>query len=291
MPDAVASPPLLIIVAEVACWLGGLVLLVRLLRGHLGPNHSALVPWRVSVEGFVMCILFIAVGAYLLPIIVSNLSNETLGPAAYDTDWWMVVQNTASQLGMMSGALIGMIITCLSMPAIAVTRDRDEPSSGPLTPHPILSGVITFAIILPLLCAISFIWKTLIDSLGYPSGEQEMVRLFRKADTPALLGLMIVVVAIIAPITEEMIFRAGLFRYLRTRIPRWLAYLIPSVVFAFLHVNWKTFSGLNTLLPLILLAVFFSYAYERTGRIVVPMIAHALFNLHTILLVMAGVTT
>jgi membrane protease YdiL (CAAX protease family) len=36
--------------------------------------------------------------------------------------------------------------------------------------------------------------------------------------------------------------------------------------------------------------VFFALAYEQTGRLRVPIIAHALFNLHTILLVMAGVT-
>jgi membrane protease YdiL (CAAX protease family) len=57
------------------------------------------------------------------------------------------------------------------------------------------------------------------------------------------------------------------------------------MIFALLHGSATAF------LPLFALGVFFALAYERTGRIAVPMIAHALFNLHTILLVMAGVTT
>jgi membrane protease YdiL (CAAX protease family) len=35
--------------------------------------------------------------------------------------------------------------------------------------------------------------------------------------------------------------------------------------------------------------VIFSLAYERTGRIAVPIIAHGLFNLNTIILILAGV--
>jgi len=38
-----------------------------------------------------------------------------------------------------------------------------------------------------------------------------------------------------------------------------------------------------------LLAIVLSFAYERTGRIAVPIIAHALFNLNTMLLLWAGV--
>jgi len=95
---------------------------------------------------------------------------------------------------------------------------------------------------------------------------------------------MIVLAAIVAPITEELIFRAGLFRYLRTRIPRALALILPALLFALLHGNLAAFT------PLCALGVFFALAYERTGSIAVPMIAHALFNLHTIVRVMAGIT-
>jgi hypothetical protein len=89
---------------------------------------------------------------------------------------------------------------------------------------------------------------------------------------------------LVAPITEELIFRAGLFRYLRTRIPRWAALLLPALLFASLHGNLAAFA------PLAALGIVFALAYEHTGRIAVPIIAHALFNLNTLVLLLTGVT-
>jgi membrane protease YdiL (CAAX protease family) len=40
---------------------------------------------------------------------------------------------------------------------------------------------------------------------------------------------------------------------------------------------------------LFVLGLLFAAAYERTGRVAVPMLAHAFFNLNTLLLVLSGV--
>ena len=282
MPEIPPVSPFLI-AAEIACWLAGLGLLVRLLTGRLGPNRPALAPWRVTVEGFVMCFLLIIAGAMLLPKAATYLSNDVLGPAAHDSDWWQVMIGAAFQLGMLGGALISFLITSLSArtaPAIVA-----EPSLEPCTCRPILAGVTTFAIVLPLVTGIGFAWKALLTKFGFSVDEQEMVDLFRNASSPALLGAMVILAVVIAPLTEEIVFRAFLFRFLRIHFPRWLALTSSALIFALLHGNILAF------LPLFALGFFFSYAYERTGRIAVTMIAHALFNLHTILLVMNGVTS
>jgi membrane protease YdiL (CAAX protease family) len=49
-----------------------------------------------------------------------------------------------------------------------------------------------------------------------------------------------------------------------------------------MHANLASFA------PLVALGVVFSLAYERTGRISTSIIAHALFNITTTVLVMAG---
>lgn len=280
MPDTAANPPLLFILVEIACWFAGIVLCVRLALGRLGSQQPALGPWRVSVEGFVTCALFVAAGGWIMPHAATYLSDDVLGPAARDGKWWMMVQGAAFQTGLLSGALLGSLLI----------RFQSRPPAPPPLPgavktrQPVLAGLITFLISLPLISGIGLAWKSILEFLGHPAGEQEMVDLFRNADDPALLGFMIFLAVVIAPVTEELIFRAGIFRYLRTRIPRWLALILPALLFALLHGNLTAF------VPLFALGVFFAYAYERTGRIAVPMIAHALFNLHTIVLVMAGVT-
>jgi hypothetical protein len=48
MPDAAATPPLLFIIIEIACWLAGLALCARLALGRLGPKQPALAPWIVD---------------------------------------------------------------------------------------------------------------------------------------------------------------------------------------------------------------------------------------------------
>jgi uncharacterized protein len=253
-----------------------------LILRRLGPVHRALAPWNIALEGFITCALFVAAGGLLMPHAATYLSDDVLGPAARDGDWWMVVQGSAFQIGMLSGALLGGLWLRL------LKKNSDLPPDLSITSkirQPILGGLITFLISLPLIGGIGFAWKSLLDFFGYAPSEQEMVDLFRNADDPALLGFMIILASVVAPITEELIFRAGIFRYLRTRIPRWLAFILPALLFALLHAN------LAAVVPLFALGLFFSYAYERTGSIAVPMIAHALFNLNTIVLVIAGVSS
>jgi uncharacterized protein len=61
-------------------------------------------------------------------------------------------------------------------------------------------------------------------------------------------------------------------------------------VFASLHIeSWQTLDGISSLGPLLALAVIFSLAYERTGHIGTPIVAHALFNLNTVALILSGV--
>lgn len=218
-----------------------------------------------------------------MPQAVAYLDNDILGPAATDGDWWMLVQGAAFQGGMLAGAALGAVIVRMFYtvpPAVAET----PPARAPAVGRPFLAGCGTFLVSLPLIGGIGYGWKFILDQFGIPSGEQDMVDLFRTADDPLLLLFMIILAVVVAPVTEELIFRAGLFRYLRTRLPRPVALVVPALVFAVLHGNLAAFA------PLFALGVFFALAYERTGRIAVPMTAHALFNLNTILMIMAGVS-
>jgi membrane protease YdiL (CAAX protease family) len=88
---------------------------------------------------------------------------------------------------------------------------------------------------------------------------------------------------VVAPLGEELLFRAGLFRISRRYLPRWAALLLSALAFASLHLSTVHF------VPLTVLGVVFGIAYERSGSLLVPVIAHGLFNLNSILLILAGV--
>ena len=59
---------------------------------------------------------------------------------------------------------------------------------------------------------------------------------------------------------------------------------MPALLFGALHANLSSF------VPLVALGLIFSLAYERTGRIGTTIVAHGLFNLNTIVLILCGVT-
>lgn len=284
MPDP-DSIPLLLIVFEVGCWFVGIILFWRLLKGRLGPSLAALAPWHVSLESFVIGAILVIGGALILPQFPAHVSNDLLGPAARDGNWWLLVQGSAFQIGMLLGALLaGLYLRFMPGREALIASVPSAPT--PLAPRsttPVLAGTITFLISVPLITGIGLGWKSILAMLNFSTSEQSMVDVFRNADDPLLLTLMIVLAAVIAPLTEELIFRAGLFRYLRTRVSRPFAMILPALIFASFHDNLAAF------LPLLALGALFAFAYERTGHIAVPIIAHALFNLHTIVLAMAGV--
>lgn len=83
-------------------------------------------------------------------------------------------------------------------------------------------------------------------------------------------------VILVAPVAEEIFFRAFFYRALRTRLPVWSAALIDGVVFGLLH-----FQGIDTAIILPVIAVFGvgqCLVYERTGSLFAVIAIHAAFN-------------
>ncbi len=233
----------------------------------------ALARWETALPDFLMFIVFVVCGSVACALFAGVISKSLglLGDAA------TVVTGAGAQLGMLGGA-----------GAYWARPDRGRPvSAGPTSV--LISGVVTFLVSLPFLLLSANLWELLLKQLNLPTERQSLVGMFANAESPGLLAIMILLAVIIAPLTEELVFRAGLFRYLRGRIPRWVALAGPGLIFASLHVNWVTFEGLTSLVPLVVLAVMFSLAYERTGSIGTPIVAHALFNLNTVFLIFSGV--
>ena len=175
-----------------------------------------------------------------------------------------------------AGMLLGMLVY-----RVAFTRPGNRQPfvfSGAVS-----SGVSTYLIALPVITVVSLLWQGLLGLFGIKVANQEAIDLLRSTHSDTLRFLLLSVAILVAPITEELIFRAGIFRFARTRLPRWAALLLPAVLFASLHAN------LGSFVPLIALAIVFSLAYERTGLIATTMVAHALFNLNASVLVLAGV--
>lgn len=159
------------------------------------------------------------------------------------------------------------------------------PLNAPGAPAPLDAlgiGFLTFLGAAPLVLATMLPWTLLLQAFNYTMVKQPVVELLF-GDSPAGVRLGLVLMAVVlAPITEELVFRAGLFRFLRSIGPRWVAITLSSVIFATLHFNVTAF------LPLVVLGAIWAHVYERSGSIVVTIIAHGLFNLTTIALMLSN---
>lgn len=94
------------------------------------------------------------------------------------------------------------------------------------------------------------------------------------AESFGTLPLQILLIAIAAPVSEEVCFRGMLFGGLRERLPRLGAALISALIFGGLHA----LTGLSAVPPLIAFGFILCLLYEKTGSIVPGIVLHMLNN-------------
>ncbi|MBM3865386.1 MAG: CPBP family intramembrane metalloprotease [Verrucomicrobia bacterium] len=273
------TPPLsafatLVLVFELGCVAAGVVLLWR---NVLSPAARAeplrLRAWDAPWPEFLAFLASLLLGTLLLAAL-AGLGARQAGLAGHAAT---IANGAGAQLGMLLGVFLHHRVLG---PATGDTRAPARMLLG--------SGVAVFLAALPPLLLTAQLWEFALRAAGLPTARQNLIRILTEIESPVLFAAMVILAVLIAPVTEELVFRGGVFRYLRTRWPRWPAILLPAAFFAALHVNWSTLEGLSSALPLVVLAVFFSLAYERTGQLGTAVVAHACFNLNTLLVLFAG---
>jgi CAAX protease family protein len=94
------------------------------------------------------------------------------------------------------------------------------------------------------------------------------------AESFGSLPIQVLLIAIAAPISEEICFRGMLFGGLRRSLPRLAAALISGLIFGGLHA----LTGLSAVPPLIAFGFILALLYEKTGSIVPGILLHMLNN-------------
>jgi len=175
----------------------------------------------------------------------------------------------------------------LNLEAFGQIQNRErlpqETVAPPLPRNQILkAGVFTYFAATAAVMVVQPIWLFLLDKFHIDAPRQPVVDVLQGHHPLGIFLLAGFLAVVLAPIGEEMVFRAGLFRYIQQILPRWAAFLISAVLFGAMHLS------LSASVSLIVFAYVLSLSYERTGRISVPMIAHGLFNLTSLIGVLLG---
>lgn len=109
---------------------------------------------------------------------------------------------------------------------------------------------------------ISALWSVISSKLGATTNQNQTAVVKIVTETPFFA---ILITGIVAPFTEEIAYRVGLFGFSK-RINIYLAYFIGSVVFGLIHMH--DFGSVNEWLSFpdyVLAGLLFSFCYDKFG--------------------------
>ena len=271
--DSLSPTQISVLALESLLVLAGIIAWIRQPREHVKPldwgaplTDTLMLLWAVMLSAF----LGQLAGAMMLKFLPATSGNAQAVQAI------IIVVTT-------DGAAIA---AWLAVHAFLRGGGQPLPVSieGPLRLGPTSTqGGVAFLRVLPVVMATGLAWGTVIHALGLPETQQGIVDIFEETSSAIAIAGLALVAVVLVPIAEELVFRAGLFRVLAAKYGRWPGILISSAVFAAIHMSWLGFA------PLFGLGIVFCLAYERSRNIAVPMIAHGLFNLNSILLIVLPV--
>jgi uncharacterized protein len=110
--------------------------------------------------------------------------------------------------------------------------------------------------------------------------EQEQELGFSKETTGPALGLIFISLVILPPITEEIVTRGFLYTGLRSKLPKVVAAIFTSLLFAAAHLQWGNDTPLLWVAAIdtFLLSLILVYLREKTGSLWPPIMVHMLKN-------------
>jgi len=247
---------------ELALHLAGVALLWRLAlspAARARPTEARLARWEIAPLDFAVQLWGTLAAGFGLQLIVSTAAQS----AGLGGDTYLVVAAPAMPLG--------LLIACAGWRHLARATGGAVRFGGAF----FRAGLATFLVTLPVVVVVALAWGLVLTAAGLPVAPQDLVNGFLRMESPALRAGLAFSAVVLAPFAEEWVFRGLLFRHARGRLPRWGALVLPAALWASLH-------GLTAFAPLLALGIVLSLAYERTGNLAVPVLAHALFNLNTL---------
>ncbi len=259
---------------------GGLLCLLK--RESIFTRPAGLAPSKGS---YLDCLLFLwglmvtFLSSVYLPSLLETVSQYLCLPSAWDKNspvW------TSTALAVCVGLWLWVSFQYQN------TFWNPRPIFSRIQIRVFLEQVLFFFLgLCPFLLLLNFFWQGFLSFLV----EQHLLKELRSQpiidaflDSHHLWQMLLLGcnTIILAPILEELIFRAGLYRFLKAKLSQPWSSLLSSFCFAFLHGNLQAFA------PLWFLGWWLNASYEKTNSIWTPIGVHSLFNINSLWMLYLG---
>lgn len=183
------------------------------------------------------------------------------------------------QSQLMLGMYLAQSIVLVAFAFLLLRARSPQPDRRSSWAQAALVGGVALVLIWPLMSVAGFfaggVAQFLTGDRPDPVAHETLRRLLEEPWSPAYVAMVIGVV-LIAPLVEEVLYRGLLQRALRGfGIGPWPAVIATSAAFALMHLGS---ADVHALAALFVLSLAFGWAYERTGRLIAPVLMHILFN-------------
>lgn len=148
-------------------------------------------------------------------------------------------------------------------------------------------GMLSWLLCYPIVLAINQTFALIDHFLGRPAPEYEQVavKFLRIAmDYPVLLIVMGVLIILIVPIVEEVLFRGFLQNWLKQGMGRAKAVVLTAAIFSLFHFSMSQgVYNVELLISLFTLGCFLGFLYERQQSLWPAIGLHSTFNAISVL--------
>jgi len=215
---------------------------------------------------------FLAVMALLSLLLVVGVLSNILSASRSDVPVDMQSQavNFAVSLGLYGGivALVQLMVRSRESSWRSAFGFR---SSRPIAALLMALGVT--CIVLPIAWYLGILSVLVMDMLRWKVEPQPSVQVLQTSASFGPQVFLAILAIVVAPVTEELLFRGILFAFVKQQGYPKLAMWGTALLFGALHLNLMTF------VPLTFLGLVLAWLYDTTDNLVAPIFAHSLFNL------------
>jgi membrane protease YdiL (CAAX protease family) len=180
------------------------------------------------------------------------------------------------------GMLFMLVICTFIIVYLRLVRDLHPPELFGLRHMTVPQALLWAFLAIVVTYGVVYLVAKLKEGVSQDQSPQDTVEAFRKSVDWGFRILMGFMAIVIAPVTEELIFRGFVYGVAKRFTDRWFATIFSAVMFSIVHMH------VGSAPELFVLGVGFALAYEQTGCLLVPVFMHMIFNAWNIFLLTAA---